>query len=294
MLVKEILNSATEPVFSFEFFPPKKTDDWGKLFHTISELIPFNPSYVSVTYGAGGSTRSRTHDLVTKIQRETGLTVVSHLTCICSGKKEVADILEDYRIQGITNVLALRGDLPPGATSYEEATKDFPHAIDLVKFIGENFPEIGVGVAGFPEGHPQTPNRLKEIEYLKAKVDQGADYIVTQMFFDNRDFFDFAGRCSLAGINVPIIPGIMPVTTKKGLIKMSELALGARIPAALLKKVIEAPNDEEVAKTGIEWATEQTRELIENHIRGIHFYTLNNAEATRQIFMNIAERERTG
>ncbi|MBL6956265.1 MAG: methylenetetrahydrofolate reductase [NAD(P)H] [Chlorobium phaeobacteroides] len=292
MLVKEILNSATGPVFSFEFFPPKKTEDWGKLFHTISELIPFNPSYVSVTYGAGGSTRSRTHDLVTKIQRETGLTVVSHLTCICSGKKDVAEILEDYRTQGITNVLALRGDLPPGSTSYEEATKDFPHAVDLVKFIVENFPEIGVGVAGFPEGHPQTPNRLKEIEYLKAKVDQGADYIVTQMFFDNRDFFDFVGRCSLAGINVPIIPGIMPVTTKKGLIKMSELALGARIPAALLKKVLEAPNDEEVAKTGIEWATEQTRELIENHIRGIHFYTLNNAEATRKIFTNIADRAR--
>ena len=289
MLVKEILESATKPVFSFEFFPPKKTADWEKLFHTISELIPFNPSYVSVTYGAGGSTRSRTHDLVTKIQRETGLTVVSHLTCICSGKEEIAHILDDYSKHGITNVLALRGDLPPGSTSYEEATKDFPHAIDLVRFIVENFPETGVGVAGFPEGHPQTPNRLKEIEHLKAKVDQGADYIVTQLFFDNRDFFDFVSRCALAGINVPIIPGIMPVTTKKGLIRMSELALGARIPAPLLKKVLEAENDEEVGKIGIEWATEQARNLIDNHIKGIHFYTLNNAEATREIFHNIAD-----
>lgn len=294
MLVKEILGSATGPVFSFEFFPPKKTEDWAKLFHTISELIPFNPSYVSVTYGAGGSTRSRTHDLVTKIQRETGLTVVSHLTCICSGKEEIAHILDDYSKHGITNVLALRGDLPPGSTSYEEATKDFPHAIDLVRFIVENFPETGVGVAGFPEGHPQTPNRLKEIEHLKAKVDQGADYIVTQLFFDNRDFFDFVGRCTLAGINVPIIPGIMPVTTKKGLIRMSELALGARVPAALLKKVLEAPNDEEVARIGIEWATEQARNLIDNHIKGIHFYTLNNAEATRKIFQNIAESGKAG
>lgn len=294
MLVKEILGSATGPVFSFEFFPPKKTEDWAKLFHTISELIPFNPSYVSVTYGAGGSTRSRTHDLVTKIQRETGLTVVSHLTCICSGKEEIAHILDDYSKHGITNVLALRGDLPPGSTSYEEATKDFPHAIDLVRFIVENFPETGVGVAGFPEGHPQTPNRLQEIEHLKAKVDQGADYIVTQLFFDNRDFFDFVDRCSLAGINVPIIPGIMPVTTKKGLIRMSELALGARVPAALLKKVLEAPNDEEVARIGIEWATEQARNLIDNHIKGIHFYTLNNAEATRKIFQNIAESGKAG
>lgn len=294
MLVKEILGSATGPVFSFEFFPPKKTEDWAKLFHTISELIPFNPSYVSVTYGAGGSTRSRTHDLVTKIQRETGLTVVSHLTCICSDKEEIAHILDDYSKHGITNVLALRGDLPPGSTSYEEATKDFPYAIDLVRFIVENFPETGVGVAGFPEGHPQTPNRLQEIEHLKAKVDQGADYIVTQLFFDNRDFFDFVGRCTLAGINVPIIPGIMPVTTKKGLIRMSELALGARVPAALLKKVLEAPNDEEVARIGIEWATEQARNLIDNHIKGIHFYTLNNAEATRKIFQNIAESGKAG
>ncbi len=294
MLVKEILGSATGPVFSFEFFPPKKTENWAKLFHTISELIPFNPSYVSVTYGAGGSTRSRTHDLVTKIQRETGLTVVSHLTCICSDKEEIAHILDDYSKHGITNVLALRGDLPPGSTSYEEATKDFPHAIDLVRFIVENFPETGVGVAGFPEGHPQTPNRLQEIEHLKAKVDQGADYIVTQLFFDNRDFFDFVDRCTLAGINVPIIPGIMPVTTKKGLIRMSELALGAKVPAALLKKVLEAPNDEEVARIGIEWATEQARNLIDNHIKGIHFYTLNNAEATRNIFQNIAENGKAG
>ncbi len=288
MLVKEILDSADKPVFSFEFFPPKKMEDWEKLFHTISELIPFNPSYVSVTYGAGGSTRSRTHDLVTKIQRETGLTVVSHLTCICSDKEEVRQILEDYKEQGINNVLALRGDLPPGTLSYEEATKDFRFATDLVRFISDNFPEMGIGVAGFPEGHPQTPNRLKEIEYLKEKVDEGADYIVTQLFFDNRDFYDFVGRCSLAGIDVPIIPGIMPVTTRKGLIRMSELALGARIPAPLLKRVLEAPNDEEVAEIGIAWATEQVSNLIDNHIKGIHFYTLNNAETTRTIFQNIS------
>lgn len=288
MLVKEILASAREPVFSFEFFPPKKHEDWDKLFRTISELIPYNPSYVSVTYGAGGSTRTRTHDLVTRIQKETGLTVVSHLTCICSGKKEIGEILDNYREHGIMNVLALRGDLPPGVESYAEATKDFPHAIDLVHFIVENFPDIGVGVAGFPEGHPQTPNRLKEIEYLREKVDAGADYIVTQLFFDNRDFFDFADRCSLAGIDVPIIPGIMPVTTKKGLIRMSELALGARIPSKLLRQVLEAENDEEVAKIGIEWATAQAQEMIDNHIRGIHFYTLNNAEATRRIFENIS------
>ena len=252
MLVKEILDSAAKPVFSFEFFPPKKDDDWETLFETIAALSPLNPSYVSVTYGAGGSTRSRTHNLVTKIQQETGLTVVSHLTCICSDTGETGTILQNYQENGINNVLALRGDKPAGVASIEEAVKDFPHAIDLVRFIKNNHPAIGVGVAGFPEGHPETPNRMKEIEYLKEKVDAGADYIVTQLFFDNCDYFDVVERCQIAGITVPVIPGIMPISTKKGIIRMSELALGARIPAPLLKKVLASENDTDVASIGIE------------------------------------------
>lgn len=287
MLVKEILNAATKPVFSFEFFPPKKDEEWDKLFETIAALSPLNPSYVSVTYGAGGSTRSRTHSLVTRIQKETGLTVVSHLTCICSDKEETGTILQNYQEHGINNVLALRGDKPAGSASMAESLKDFPHAIDLVRFIKTNYPDIGVGVAGFPEGHPETPNRLKEIEYLKEKVDAGADYIVTQLFFDNRDYFDFVERCIIAGITVPVIPGIMPITTQKGMIRMSELALGARIPASLITKVQNAEKDTEVASIGIEWATNQVQELIDHHIRGIHFYTLNMADATLQIFNNI-------
>ncbi len=287
MLVKDILNAAVKPVFSFEFFPPKRDEDWETLFETIAALSPLNPSYVSVTYGAGGSTRSRTHDLVTRIQKETGLTVVSHLTCICSDGDETGTILENYQDNGIVNVLALRGDKPAGVASIDEAIKDFPHAIDLVRFIKTNYPAIGVGVAGFPEGHPETPNRMKEIEYLKEKIDAGADYIVTQLFFDNRDYFDFAERCAIAGITVPIIPGIMPIATKKGMIRMSELALGARIPAPLLTKVMNAANDTEVASIGIEWATSQVQELIDHHIKGIHFYTLNMADATLRIFNNI-------
>ena len=289
MLVKEILNDAVKPVFSFEFFPPKKDEEWETLFETIAALSPLNPSYVSVTYGAGGSTRSRTHTLVTRIQQETGLTVVSHLTCICSDKDETGTILENYLDNGINNVLALRGDKPAGAASIAEAIKDFPNAIDLVRFIKNNYPSIGVGVAGFPEGHPETPNRLKEIEYLKEKIDAGADYIVTQLFFDNRDYFDFVERCAIAGITVPIIPGIMPITTKKGMIRMSELALGARIPAPLLSKILHAENDTEVASIGIEWATNQVQELIDHHIKGIHFYTLNMADATLRIFNNLQQ-----
>ncbi|NTW68823.1 MAG: methylenetetrahydrofolate reductase [NAD(P)H] [Chlorobiaceae bacterium] len=287
MLVKEILDTARTPVFSFEFFPPKKDEDWETLFKTIAALSPLNPSYVSVTYGAGGSTRSRTHDLVTKIQRETGLTVVSHLTCICSDKEETGSILQNYQDNGINNVLALRGDKPAGTATLAEAIKDFPHAIDLVRFIKTNYPGIGVGVAGFPEGHPETPNRLHEIDYLKEKIDAGADYIVTQLFFDNRDFFDFVERCTIAGITVPIIPGIMPITTRKGMIRMAELALGARVPAPLMKKIMNASDDADVASIGIEWATKQVQELIDNHIKGVHFYTLNMADATLRIFNNL-------
>ncbi|KUL31803.1 methylenetetrahydrofolate reductase [NAD(P)H] [Chlorobium limicola] len=288
MLVREILNSASEPVFSFEFFPPKKDEDWETLFETIANLNHLHPSYVSVTYGAGGSTRSRTHDLVTKIQKETGLTVVSHLTCICSDREDTGSILENYLEHGITNVLALRGDKPAGIATLNDAIKDFPHAIDLIRFIRTNYPAIGIGVAGFPEGHPETPNRLKEIEYLKEKIDAGADYIVTQLFFDNRDYFDFVDRCRIAGITVPVIAGIMPVSTKKGMIRMSELALGARIPAPLLKQVLNARNDVDVAKIGIDWATAQVQELIERQVKGVHFYTLNLADATLKIFRNIS------
>jgi methylenetetrahydrofolate reductase (NADPH) len=287
MLVKEILDARTEPVFSLEFFPPKKQEDWDKLFETISNLSPLDPSYVSVTYGAGGSTRERTHNLVTRIQKETGLTVVSHLTCIGAEKSEIESVLQNYREHGIKNVLALRGDKPADIPTLEEAIKDFPHAIDLVRFIKANFPEMGIGVAGFPEGHPETPNRMKELEFLKEKVDAGADYIVTQLFFDNRDYFDYVERCELAGITVPIIPGIMPIMTKKGMIRMGELALGSRIPSKLLRKVLEAADDKEVAEIGIEWATNQVQELLDHKVKGIHFYTLNLSEATLKIFRNL-------
>jgi methylenetetrahydrofolate reductase (NADPH) len=288
MLVKEILESRNEPVFSLEFFPPKKQEDWNRLFETISNLTPLDPSYVSVTYGAGGSTRERTHSLVTKIQKESGLTVVSHLTCIGSKRAEIESILNLYREHGITNVLALRGDKPADIATIEEAVKDFPHAIDLVRFIKSNFPEMGIGVAGFPEGHPETPNRMQELKYLKEKVDAGADYIVTQLFFDNRDYFDYVERCAIAGITVPIIPGIMPIASKKGMGRMSELALGSRIPAPLMRRVLEAADDRAVAEIGIEWATRQVQELIDHKVKGIHFYTLNLSEATLRIFRNIS------
>ncbi|MBN1479526.1 methylenetetrahydrofolate reductase [NAD(P)H] [candidate division KSB1 bacterium] len=288
MTVKEILDK-TRITFSFEFFPPKTEQGWDNLFHSIADLMPLKPSWVSVTYGAGGSTRDRTHDLIMRIKKETDLTAVAHLTCVGSSREEIADIVDRYVENNILNILALGGDPPKDAT-LKPAQDGFRYATELVEFIKSRHSQICIGVAGFPEGHPATPNRLLEIEYLKAKVDAGADYIITQLFFDNRDFYDFCERCRLSGIDSPIIAGIMPVLTKKGMYRMVDLAAGVRLPARLLKLVSRADSDDYVAKAGVHWASEQVRDLLDNDVRGIHFYTLNKSPATIQIYESLGVR----
>jgi methylenetetrahydrofolate reductase (NADPH) len=273
-----------QPAISFEFFPPKTETASQELFKTIQQLVPLKPAYVSVTYGAGGSTRTLTHDLVVKLQEETSLTIVSHLTCVGSSQDEIHHILQTYHERGITNIMALRGDPPQSQQEYIPPSHGFPYATDLVRFIKNHFPDMGVGVAGFPEGHPDTPNRLKEIDFLKEKVEAGADYICTQLFFDNRDFYDFRDRCEMAGIHVPIIAGIMPITSKKGMARMSELALGARFPAKLLRAMRDSAHAEEGERIGIAWATEQVLDLLDHQVQGIHLYTLNKSKASLQIY----------
>jgi methylenetetrahydrofolate reductase (NADPH) len=227
-----------------------------------------------------------------RIRRETSLTAVSHLTCVCHTHDDLVAILARYAASGIENILALGGDLPRDKPDYDRSQDAFRYAEGLVRLIRSrtDAPDprgFGVGVAGFPEGHPCTPNRLKEMDHLKQKVDAGADYICTQMFFDNHDFYDFRERCDLAGIRVPIIAGIMPITTRAGMERMAELALGTRIPAALLRAVARCGDDRGVARVGVHWATEQCRDLLDNAVRGIHFYTLNRSDATRRIYDNL-------
>ncbi len=282
--------------FSFEFFPPKTDEASEELFRNIARLQELQPSFVSVTYGAGGSTRERTHDLVVRIQKETNLTAVAHLTCVCHREAELAAILDRYAGSGIENIMALGGDPPRDRPNYDRSQDAFCHAEGLVRFIRSrtNVPDprgFGIGVAGFPEGHPTTPNRLKEMEYLKQKVDAGADYVCTQLFFNNADFYDFRERCELAGIRVPIVAGIMPITSKAGMVRMAELALGARIPAKLLRAINRCGDDAAVARVGTHWATEQCRDLLDNEVRGIHFYTLNKSDATRQIYETLGVRD---
>ena len=281
------------PTLSFEFFPPKSEEASDNLLKTIKELESLNPSYVSITYGAGGSTRERTHDLVEKILDSTKLTPIPHLTCVQHTEEEISKILDRYNNKGISNILALRGDSPNHDNGYDRSNDSFKYAADLVKFI-KNFnlstPRqasrgFGIGVAGFPEGHPETPNRMQEMDYLKAKVDSGADYICTQLFFDNHDFFDFRDRCNLAGINVPIIAGIMPVTSISGMKRMAELAAGSKFPAKLLKSIDRCnSNPDSVERVGVQYATEQCSELLNNDVDGIHFYTLNKSKSTRGVF----------
>lgn len=292
MHIQDIL-AGGRTTFSFEFFPPKTEKASEALYETISELEAYEPAFVSVTYGAGGSTRELTNDLVVRLKTTTSLDPIPHLTCVCHQESDIESILSRYAEEGVSNILALGGDPPRDLTSYRKEDDAFQQAADLVRYI-RNFKGpadsrgFGIGVAGFPEGHPGTPNRLKEMDYLKAKVDEGADYIVTQLFFSNDDFHDFRDRCSLAGIDVPIIAGIMPVTSTSGMARMADLAAGARYPAKLLRSLARAGDDQKaVEKVGIHYATEQCSDLLEHDVAGIHFYTLNQSHATREIYANL-------
>ena len=292
MHITDIINKG-RPTFSFEFFPPKSERASESLFETIKDLESLAPSYVSITYGAGGTTRERTHDLVEKILEKTNLIPIPHLTCVQHTEEEISNILKRYSDKGISNILALRGDNPKGDAQFDRSKDSFCFARELVEFI-RNFDNstldkksksFGIGVAGFPEGHPETPNRFKEMDYLKAKVDSGADYICTQLFFDNHDFFDFRDRCELAGIKIPIIAGVMPVTSISGMQRMADLAAGSRFPAKLLKSIDRCNLDSDaVERVGIQYATEQCSDLLNNGVYGIHFYTLNKSKSTRGVF----------
>ncbi len=297
MHIQDIFSRA-RPTFSFEFFPAKTAEGAAALLETIHDLAGCGPHFVSVTYGAGGSTRELTHDLVVRIKQTTPLEPVPHLTCVCHSEDEITQILERYAQAGVGNILALGGDPPRDRAGYDRSRDAFRYAADLVRHI-RRFNDrgvhpdrrgFGIGVAGFPEGHPATPNRLLEMEHLKAKVGAGTDYICTQLFFDNHDFLDFRDRCRLAGIEVPIIAGVMPVTTRSGVARMAELAAGTHYPARLLRALAECGDDEEaVRELGVAYAIEQCRELVREGVDGIHFYTLNKSQATRRIHEALAE-----
>ncbi len=290
------------PTFSFEFFPPKKDEGWQSLFEEIKDLEALRPHFVSVTYGAGGTTREATHDLVVRIKKDTTLDPIPHLTCVCHGEQDIQGILERYAQAGVSNILALGGDAPRWMEDYDKTKDAFQYAADLVRFIREfndtgAHPDrrgFGIGVAGFPEGHPATPNRVDEMDFLKAKIDAGADYICTQLFFENRDFYDFRERCELAGIDVPIIAGVMPITSGGVFKRLPNLAAGSRYPAKLLRRILRDLDDADaVRRVGIDWVTQQCRDLLDNGVAGLHFYTLNRSGATVEIYRRLGAADST-
>ena len=285
MKIKAILEKV-RPSFSFEFFPPKDNEGFDKLFTTITQLKPCQPTYVSVTFGAGGSTRTKTIDLVGRIKNEIGLESMAHLTCVGSDKEYIAAILDTLQAQGIQNILALRGDPPQGQEKFEKPENGFAYANELVAFIRANY-DFCIGVAGYPEGHIECPDKKADLDHLKRKVDAGADFIVTQLFFDNRYYFDFIERAQNLGIQIPIIPGIMPILNVKQVQRFTKMC-GSTIPALLMERLEAVQDDPEtVRQLGIDHAAEQCEHLLQEGAPGIHFYTLNRSNATLKILESL-------
>jgi len=281
MKIIDILEQA-KPSFSFEFFPPKDSDGFERLFKTIDNLKPLNPAFVSVTYGAGGSTRSKTIDLVGRIKKEIGLESMAHLTCVGHSTEEIMNVLQDIKKQNVDNVLALRGDPPVGETNFTKPNNGFGYGVELVQFISEHF-SFCIGVAGYPEGHPESSNRKEDLFHLKEKVLAGASFIVTQLFFDNKYYFDFVANLRNIGIDVPVIPGIMPIVNLKQIKRFTKMC-GATIPHDLMVRLEAVQDDpESVHQIGIDHAANQCEKLLMQGAPGIHFYTLNRSRATLSV-----------
>ncbi len=272
--------------FSIEFFPPKTDKGDETLFKEIAALRPLNPAFCSVTYGAGGSTRDKTVDLVDRIHRECGLEVMCHLTVVGQSKDQVRSVLARLKALGVENVIALSGDPPQGVTDWKPHPDGFRHSIELVKEAAAHG-GFSIAVAGFPEVHPRAENRASDIRYLKEKVDAGADAIITQLFFDNDVYFRYVEDLRKAGIEVPIVPGLLPVLSAPQIRRFTELC-GARIPPAFQKRLAEVENDDEgAARLGVDYATEQCAGLLAFGAPGIHFYSLNKSGSVRAIFANL-------
>jgi len=281
MRIRELLSTG-RPSISFEFFPPKDGTAAQNLGHTISALHDLQPTYVSVTWGAGGSTRTKTTELVTHIKTDYGTDPMAHLTCVGATKAELREILQKFHQAGVENILALRGDPPKGETEFKATAGGFAYANELTAFIKREF-DFCVGGACYPEKHIEAPDPETDLDNLKKKIDAGAEFLVSQLFFDNHMFFDFVARARRAGIGVPIVPGIMPITNLKQVERFTQMC-GATIPLELHRELQRLQDDKNaVLSLGVAHATAQCVELLQRGAAGIHFYTLNKSPATRTI-----------
>jgi len=288
MKVRDCFNGR-QRVFSFEFFLPKTPEGMVQFKSTVRDLKRLAPSFVTLTYGAGGSSRDRTIETAGMIQNELGLTTVAHLTCIAHTRSEIEAIVEKIRGLGIENIMALRGDPPKDGRLLPENRRDYRYAVDLVRHI-RKMDGFCIGVAGYPEKHPEAASREEDLRHLKEKVEVGADFITTQLFFDNTDYFRFVERVRAMGITLPILPGLMPVTNYGQLHKFAAMC-GARIPAEIIRALEPRQTDtENVIRFGIDWTYRQARDLLDRGAPGIHFYTLNKSRSTEVILSRLLER----
>ena len=282
MRIDELLAQQNRPVFSFEFFPPKTEDGLRNLFDAVGELRSLRPDYVSVTYGAGGSTASKTIEIVSRIKEEYGIEAMPHFTCVGSTVDELRETLGEMAGAGVDNVLALRGDPPAGQEEWVKTEGGLEYSRELVELIRGDYP-FAVGAACFPETHIHATSAEEDLRHLKTKVDAGVDFLITQLFFDNAAYFEFVARARALGVDAPIIPGILPITNVAQLHRIASLC-GAVIPDGLRRELdARADDPEAVAELGVAYATLQCAELLAGGAPGIHFYTLNRSPATRAI-----------
>lgn len=269
----------SKPTFSIEFFPPKDDQSWARFRSTAARLATLQPDFVSITYGAGGTTRERTLRAARELKDEHGFVVMPHLTCVGSDVKSLLDLVDGWMKEGFRNIMALRGDPPKGETAFVQTEGGLRYAADLVALLRKEFPEVCLGVGGYPEVHPEAPNAARDLRYLREKCAAGADFITTQLFFDNRHFDRFVADCRAVGITLPILAGIMPVLSFSQVKRFTTMC-GARLPEPLLEKLEQVGGDEEGEENaGIDWACGQINELLATGVRGVHLYALNRARA---------------
>jgi methylenetetrahydrofolate reductase (NADPH) len=275
---------------SFELYPPKTPAGDEELLTNVAELMAYRPSYVTCTYGAGGSTRGKTLDVIESVAKRFGCPVASHLTCVGSTRDDLRDYLREAQSRGVSAIVALRGDPPKGETKFQAVTGGLRYANELVEMLRAEFPGFGIAVAGYPEKHLEAPSLDVDLVNLKRKVDAGADAVITQLFYDNADFFRFVDRCQAAGIHIPIVPGLLPVTNLKQIQRITSLC-GAKLPPAFTA-ALDACGDDAAAQfeVGVEFAARQLDDLLKAGVPGVHFYVLNKSQATSRVLDAVTGR----
>lgn len=275
-----------KPGLSFELYPPKTDEGVDLLLNAVAELIEFSPDFFTCTYGAGGSTRDRTLQILSEVKSRFEIPVASHLTCVGSTVDQLRGYLQTAIAQGTEHIVALRGDPPKGQTEFHQTQGGLKYANELVSLIRSDFPELGIAVAGYPEVHQEAPNAIVDLENLKRKVDAGSDIIVTQLFYINEDFFRFRDSCIAAGIRIPIVPGILPVTNLSQIQRIASLCK-AKLPASLVNRLSENADPNWQFAAGVEFAQLQVAELLRSGIPGVHFYVLNKSQATTEVLKDL-------